>query len=134
MTDVRPATRRCARRDRLSFLQVPSFCSLESPDHITHVNICSTEGAKCGGAPSSDQLATVAVGVSSGKPLETRTYLHQATGFVTTANLCLRHADILHNITVARSQPPTEFLLAITIAIIKGERDLRVCVSNLIGR
>jgi hypothetical protein len=29
--DVRPAIQRCARRDRLSFPKVPSFCSLESP-------------------------------------------------------------------------------------------------------
>jgi hypothetical protein len=36
--DVHPATRRCARQARLSFPKVPSFCSLESPGHITHVN------------------------------------------------------------------------------------------------
>lgn len=62
------------------------------------------------------------------------THLHQATGFVTTANLCLGHADILHNITVTRRQSPIEFFLAVTFEIIKRERDLRVCVSNLIGR
>jgi hypothetical protein len=36
--DVRPATRRRARRARLSFPKVPNFCSLESPGHITHIN------------------------------------------------------------------------------------------------
>jgi hypothetical protein len=36
--DVRPATRRCAGRGLLSFPKVPSFCSLESPGHVTHVD------------------------------------------------------------------------------------------------
>lgn len=101
----------------------------------THVNN-SAGGARCGGAPSSDQLATDAMSVSSGKrsKLGASTYLHQATGVVTTANLCFRHADILHNVTVTPSQSPTEFSLAITIEIINREWDLRIYVSNLIAR
>jgi len=103
--DVHPATRRCARRARLSFPKVPSFCSLKSPGHITHVNNVVSGEQDVGGAPSFDQLATDAVGVSSSErsKLGASTHLHQATGFVTTANLCLGHADILRNITVTRS-------------------------------
>jgi hypothetical protein len=43
------------------------------------------------------------MGVSSGKRsrLGASTHLHQATGFVTAANLRLGQTDILHNITVA---------------------------------
>jgi hypothetical protein len=36
--DVRRAIRRCARRVRLSFPKVPSFCSLRSPRRTTHIN------------------------------------------------------------------------------------------------
>jgi len=44
--DVRPATRRCARRARLSFLKVPSFCPSGSPGHMTHVNNVVPEGER----------------------------------------------------------------------------------------
>ena len=78
------------------------------------------------------------MGVSLGKRARpgASTHLHQTIGFVTAANLCLGQADILHNIIsqLLRSQPPSEFLLAFTIKIVKKKRDSRACVLNPIER
>src|SRR6267142_51621 len=71
----------------------------------TWLTLVTQRGEQCGSTPSFGQRATDAGGgdvVSRSKRSTLgacNTHLHQSTGFVTTAHLCLGYADILHIFT-----------------------------------